>query len=137
MEKKPLLPLHLTFVSSVPLMHCVSRLTCSDAGWFWSGPTPLRPWRIFSEKLHRNFMMVSIVSSVSPIGSGTSHATTAPLKPSFRAPWRVGDKCGRQRKCWMDNIKEWTFLLIPELLTMASCRKEKKIISAESSLMSP
>ena len=24
---------------------------------------------------------------------------------------------GRQRKCWMDNIKEWTSLPTPELLT--------------------
>ena len=30
---------------------------------------------------------------------------------------------GRQRKCWMDSIKEWTSLSVPELLTMASCRK--------------
>ena len=27
-----------------------------------------------------------------------------------------------QRKCWMD-IKEWTSLLMPEVLTKASCRK--------------
>ena len=25
------------------------------------------------------------------LGSGTSHATTASQKPSFRVPWRVGD----------------------------------------------
>ena len=31
---------------------------------------------------------------------------------------------GRQRKCWMDNIKEWTYLPMPELLTKASCRKK-------------
>ena len=37
----------------------------------------------------------------------------------------------------MDNIKEWTFLPMPELLTRASCRKDRKRISAESSLMSP
>ena len=43
----------------------------------------------------------------------------------------------RQRKCWMDNILEWTTLFMPELLTMASCRKDWKRISAESSLMSP
>ena len=32
---------------------------------------------------------------------------------------------GRQRKYWMDNIKEWTFLPMSELLTTASCRKKK------------
>ena len=37
----------------------------------------------------------------------------------------------------MDNIKEWTSLAMPELLTMASCRKHWKKLSAESSIMSP
>ena len=45
--------------------------------------------------------------------------------------------CGWERKCWMDNIKEWTSLPMPELLTRASCRKDCKSISTESSLMSP
>ena len=31
---------------------------------------------------------------------------------------------GRQRKCWMDNIKKWTYLPMPELLTRAFCRKD-------------
>ena len=36
---------------------------------------------------------------------------------------------GRQRKCCLDNIKEWTFLPMPELHTKASCRKDwKKMI---------
>ena len=34
---------------------------------------------------------------------------------------RVG---GRQRKDWMDNIKEWTFLPMPELPTIVSHRKK-------------
>ena len=45
-----------------------------------------------------------------------------------------GRRRGPQRKCWMDNIKEWTFLPMPELLTRAFCRKG---ISAKLSLMSP
>ena len=44
---------------------------------------------------------------------------------------------GQQRKCWMNNIKVWTSLPMPELLTGASCRKEWKSVSAESSLMPP
>ena len=32
--------------------------------------------------------------------------------------------CSWQRKCWMDNIKEWTSLPMPELFTRASCRKD-------------
>ena len=48
--------------------------------------------------------------------------------------WR---RCGRQRKCWMDNIKQWAPLPMPELFTRASRRKDVKNISAESSLMTP
>ena len=43
----------------------------------------------------------------------------------------------RQSKCCLDNIKEWTSLPMPELLTRASCRKDRKRITARSSLMSP
>ena len=42
----------------------------------------------------------------------------------------------QQRKCWMDNIKEWT-LPMPELLARAFCRKDWKRISAESFFVSP
>ena len=48
-----------------------------------------------------------------------------------------GRRCGRQRKCWIDIIKEWTSLPTPELLTKALCKKDWKRISAELSLMSP
>ena len=43
----------------------------------------------------------------------------------------------RQRKCWIDNINDWKSLPMLELLTMASCRKDWKKISVESSLMYP
>ena len=43
-----------------------------------------------------------------------------------------GRRRGRQRKCWIGNIKEWTFLPMPELLTRAYCRKDWKRITAES-----
>ena len=47
-----------------------------------------------------------------------------------------GGQCrGQQRKCWMDHIKEWTSLPMPELLTRASCRKDWKRITAESSVL--
>ena len=49
-----------------------------------------------------------------------------------------GGRChGWQRKCWMDNSKEWTSLAVPDLLTRASCRKGWKRISVELSLMFP
>ena len=47
------------------------------------------------------------------------------------------ERRGRQRKCWMNNIKEWTSLPIPELLATAYCGKDWKRISAESSRVSP
>ena len=31
-----------------------------------------------------------------------------------------GRRRGRQRKCWMDNIKEWTSLPLPKMLTQGS-----------------
>ena len=39
-----------------------------------------------------------------------------------------GRRRGRQRKCCMDNIKEWTSLPMPKLFTRASCRKDWKRI---------
>ena len=48
-----------------------------------------------------------------------------------------GQRRGRQRKCWMNTIKEWTSIPIPELLARAARRKDWKLISAESSLKSP
>ena len=49
----------------------------------------------------------------------------------------VGRRHGRQKKCWMDNIRDWTYLPMPELLITASCRKDRKRISAESTIMFP
>ena len=43
---------------------------------------------------------------------------------------------GWQRKFGVDNAKEWLTLPMPELFTTASCRKDWKRISAESSLVS-
>ena len=50
-------------------------------------------------------------------------------KPVTRGTLEGGRCRGRHRKCWMD-IKEWTFLSLPEVLTRASCRKDWKRISA-------
>ena len=49
-----------------------------------------------------------------------------------------GGRCfSWQRKCWMDYIKKWTYLPMPELFTRSSCKKHWKRISAESSVISP
>ena len=47
-----------------------------------------------------------------------------------------GRRRGRQRKCWMNSIKEGTSLPVSELLTGVSYRKDWKRVSAESSPMS-
>ena len=46
-----------------------------------------------------------------------------------------GRRRGRQRKCWMDNIKKWTSTPMLELLTRTSYRKVWKRISAEPHLL--
>ena len=67
---------------------------------------------------------------------------------AYHMPWQPlqnhpsghlgGDWCrDQQRQCWMDNIKEWTSLPWQELLTGAFCRKDRKMISAESFLCPP
>ena len=55
------------------------------------------------------------------------------LQDTLEAWWRHGGR----RKCWMDDIREWISLPMPELFTQTSSRKAWKRISAESSLMSP
>ena len=47
-----------------------------------------------------------------------------------------GRRRGRQRKCWMNDVKEWTSVLTPELFLVALRGKDWKRISAESSLRS-
>ena len=67
-------------------------------------------------------------------GHVTSHDS---LFQTIRQGTLEGGWChGWQRKYWVDNIKEWTSLPMPELLTMASSRKQKRI-TAESSVVSP
>ena len=68
-------------------------------------------------------------------GHVTRHASFS--ETNLQCTLEGGRRRGRQRKCWMDNIKEWTYLSKPELLTRASCRKVWKRISVESSLKSP
>ena len=68
-------------------------------------------------------------------GHVTRHATLS--KTILQGSLEDGRRLGRQSKRLMDNIKERTYLPMPELLTRASCRKEWKRISAETSLISP
>ena len=65
------------------------------------------------------------------------HTPWQPLKNHLQGTLGGGRHRGQQRKCWIDNNKEWTSLPMPELLTRASCRKDWRGISAELSLMPP
>ena len=69
-------------------------------------------------------------------GSGMSHTTTASPKPSFRAPWSMGDTVvGRGNAGWTTQKVD-----IPahaKMRTRASFGKDWKRISAESSLICP
>ena len=65
------------------------------------------------------------------------HVTSISLfKAILQGTLEGGRRRGRQKKCWMDNVKDWTSLPMPVLLTMASCRKDRKRVSAESSVVS-
>ena len=48
-----------------------------------------------------------------------------------------GRRRGRQRKSWSDNVKEWTELTMPELLTQSTDRPAWRRMSASSALRSP
>ena len=53
------------------------------------------------------------------------------LKTILQGTLEGGQCYSWQRKCWMDNVKDWTSLSMPELLTMASHRKDWKRISTD------
>ena len=53
-------------------------------------------------------------------GNVTRHDSLS--KTVLKGTLEGGQRCGRQRKCWMDNIRVSAFLPMPELLTKASYR---------------
>ena len=59
-------------------------------------------------------------------GSGIPRATTVSLKTILQGTLEGGQRRGRQGKYWMDNIKEWTSLPMPEPLIMASSRRKNR-----------
>ena len=46
------------------------------------------------------------------------------FKTIFQSTFKAWRLCGWQRKCWMDKVKEWTSLPMPDLLTMVSRRTD-------------
>ena len=65
------------------------------------------------------------------------HTPRQTLKNILLVTLEDGRLRGRQRKGWMDNVKECVSLPTPELFTMTSHRKHWKRVSTESSSMSP
>ena len=45
-------------------------------------------------------------------------------KPVLQATSGAGRHRGWPRKCWMDNVMEWTSLPMPEMVTMASAEEK-------------
>ena len=68
-------------------------------------------------------------------GHVTRHNTLP--KTVLQGTLEGGRSRGRQRKCWMDNIKEWTRLDSPTLIRKAEDRADWRRLAASSSLMSP
>ena len=68
-------------------------------------------------------------------GHVTRHDTLS--KTILQGTVEGGRRRGRQRKSWTDNVKEWTDLSIPALLTTAANRTAWRKLSVSSALMSP
>lgn len=68
-------------------------------------------------------------------GHVTRHDTLT--KTVLQGTLEGGRKRGRQTKCWMDNIKEWTRMDSPTLIRKAENRDDWRRLTAKSSLMSP
>ena len=115
-----------------------------QAFFFFSPKASLRKSKMYS------YFSWSVVET--PIGTSSRNCRVKSRKPAWfghvtrydslfktilQGSLEGGRHRGRQRKCWMDIIMEWTSVPMPELLTMASRGKHWKRISAESSLMPP
>ena len=85
--------------------------------------------------IHRNlFLLLSRDRNLR--GSGMSHATSL-SKTIHQGILEGGWHCGQQRKCSMNGVIEWMSLSMPELVVMAFCRKDWKMIFVELSLRHP
>ena len=94
---------------------------------FYGDSTLMGPWE----------SLLATVKRWKPVWFGHVTSYNSLSKTILQGTLEDGWHHCRQRKCWVDNIKECTSLPMPELLTRASCRKDWERISAESTLMSP
>ena len=94
------------------------------------------PWALLSSPA-RGWIYIKMLSTERLLWGRKIFALRDSLSKTICQGTSEGGWCrGQQRKCWMDGIKEWTSLPMPEWLTRASCCKDWKRISAEF-LMSP
>ena len=107
---------------------CISYLEHKTNNWVWSKIN-------FLVGLQEPLLATVKRQKLSWFGYVTRHDSLS--KTILQCTLEGGRRRGRQRKCWMDNIKVGTSLPMSELLTRASCRKAWKKMSAESSLMFP
>ena len=68
-------------------------------------------------------------------GHLTRHNTLS--KTILQGTVEGGRRRGRQRKSWVENIKEWTDLTMPDLLIAASQRQRWRTLSAAAAHQSP
>ena len=96
----------------------------------WSTrPMTGRGTRSTSLWVHRNLCLATVKSQKLPwFGHLTCHESLS--KTNLQDSFEGGQCHGQHRKCWMDNIKEWTSVPKKELLTRASCIKDWKKISS-------
>ena len=107
---------------------CISYLEHKTNNWVWSKIN-------FLVGLQEPLLATVKRQKLSWFGYVTRHDIL--FKTILQGTLEGGQHCGWQRKCLMDNVKEWTSLPMLELLTRASCRKDWMSISPESSVMSP
>ena len=98
----------------------------------WGTRRRQKPFHHMYMQLKRKLDLASVLCKVMQIKCHDSLSKTI-LLGTLGGGW-----ChGRQRKCWLDNVKEWTSLPMLELLTMASHGEDWKRISAQLSSVSP
>lgn len=68
-------------------------------------------------------------------GHVTRHNTLS--KNILQGTLEGGRRRGRQRKSWVENVKEWTGLELPDLLATAQKRSQWRTLSAAAALQSP
>ena len=111
------------FVYSSPFCDNVQRMAASPS---WS-TRPTTGWGARSTFLWvlRNLFLATVKRrKLTCFGHVTGNYSLS--KTTLQGTLEGGRRRGRQRKCWLDSVKEWTSLPLPELFTMASRKTNKQ-----------